>query len=225
MKLVIIGCGGHGRAVLEIARRCGHQVVGFIDDDARKQGSVVDDIPVLGGIDLLMDWPDAERPHGAVVAVGNNHRRAELFYLVRERAFLTPSLIHPGALIATHTEIGEGVVVMPRTVINPGVKIEDNVCVKTAAKVDHDCVLHRHYQIYPSTTLTGGVEVGEYSYVGSAAVVNPYLKIGNDSFVGSGAVVICDIPDGVVAVGVPARTIKARRTSGELMGSTASTPK
>jgi acetyltransferase EpsM len=84
--------------------------------------------------------------------------------------------------------------------------------VNTAATVDHDNLLERCCHIFPNATLTGGVRVGEFTNIGSGAVVNPYLKIGKYSYVGAGAVVIRDVEEGVTVAGVPACVIKKQET-------------
>jgi len=208
MKLAIIGCGGHGRVILDIARRCGHTVVGFLDDDPSKHGREIHGVKVLGSTPSIRDWPKRQTPRGVVVAIGDNHQRAELFARVRAWGFETPNLIHPQTVVASQVELTEGLVMMAGVVLNPGCRVGLNVCINTGARVDHDCVLHDHCHVFPGSILTGGVEVGEYSYIGSGAVINPYRKVGRDSYVGSGAVVIHDVPDGVVVAGVPAKVTR-----------------
>lgn len=206
---MILGCGGHGRVILDIVLRGRHRVVGFLDDNPAKHGKVIHGVKVLGASDVLLALRKTQRVQGVVVAIGDNHRRAEIFARVREWGFKTPNIIHPQTMLATHTQVGEGVVIMAGVVVNPGARVGNNVCINTGARIDHDCLLRDHCHIYPGATLTGGVEVGEYSYVGSGAVVNPCLKIGRESFVGTGAAVIHDVPDGVVVVGVPAKILKS----------------
>jgi sugar O-acyltransferase (sialic acid O-acetyltransferase NeuD family) len=208
MKLAIIGCGGHGRVILDILRQSRHQVLYFLDDDPARLGERVHGVIVEGPSDVLRDLPKVRKPKGVVVAVGDNHKRANIFARVREWGFKTPNILHPRAIIATHVGLEEGDVVMAGAVVNPGARLGFNVCINTGAKVDHDCLLGNHCHIFPGAILTGGVEVGEYSCVGSGAVVNPYLKIGRDAFVGSGAAVIRNVPEGVVVAGVPAEIIK-----------------
>lgn len=53
------------------------------------------------------------------------------------------------------------------------------------------------------------VVIGNNVWLGAGAVVGPGVTIGDDTVVGAGAVVTSDIPSGVVAAGVPARTIRA----------------
>lgn len=52
------------------------------------------------------------------------------------------------------------------------------------------------------------VRIGAGAWIGSAAVV--MADVGRDTVVGAGAVVTKPLPDGVVAVGVPARVVRRR---------------
>lgn len=49
--------------------------------------------------------------------------------------------------------------------------------------------------------------VGENSFVGANSIIMPGVHIGKSCVIGAGSVVTKDIPDGVVAAGVPAKVI------------------
>jgi acetyltransferase-like isoleucine patch superfamily enzyme len=55
-----------------------------------------------------------------------------------------------------------------------------------------------------------GIALGENVWLGTGAKVLDGVRIGSDVVVGAGAVVTEDLPDGVVAAGVPARVIRSR---------------
>lgn len=55
------------------------------------------------------------------------------------------------------------------------------------------------------------VEIGDYAWVATNAVILPGVKIGLGSVVGAGAVVRNDVPDYAVVIGNPARIIDAHR--------------
>jgi acetyltransferase EpsM len=52
------------------------------------------------------------------------------------------------------------------------------------------------------------VQIGEGALVGIGATGLPHCRIGSWSVVRAGAVVLNDIPEGVVAVGVPTRVVR-----------------
>ena len=68
-----------------------------------------------------------------------------------------------------------------------------------------------HCSIYSISTIddkAGLVKLKMNCKVGSHSVIMPGVTIGETSIVGAHSFVSCDIPDNVVAVGVPAKVIK-----------------
>jgi maltose O-acetyltransferase len=53
------------------------------------------------------------------------------------------------------------------------------------------------------------IAIGDNVWLGGGAIVCPGVTIGRDTVVGAGAVVTKDLPSGVLAVGNPARVIRA----------------
>ncbi len=51
-------------------------------------------------------------------------------------------------------------------------------------------------------------EIGDGSFIGSDTLLRAPVKVGKDAATGAGAVVTRDVPDGMLAVGMPARAIK-----------------
>jgi acetyltransferase-like isoleucine patch superfamily enzyme len=52
------------------------------------------------------------------------------------------------------------------------------------------------------------VEIGEGAWLGQNVVVGPGVRIGRGAVIGANAVVLDDVPDHAVAVGVPARVVR-----------------
>ena len=114
------------------------------------------------------------------------------------------NVVHPSAHVSRFVKTGEGVTILAGATINPGTTIEDNVCVNTSASVDHDNYLERSCHIFPNATLTGGVRIKEFAYVGSGAVIAPNHTVEKYSYVGAGAVVLANVAEGTLVFGVPA---------------------
>jgi len=56
----------------------------------------------------------------------------------------------------------------------------------------------------------GGIVVEDDAWLGVGAIVLDGVRIGKGTVIGAGSVVTRDIPDGAIAVGVPARVVKMR---------------
>ena len=52
------------------------------------------------------------------------------------------------------------------------------------------------------------IHIGDNVWLGGGVIVLPGVSIGNDTVVGAGSIVTRDFPDGVLAVGNPARVIR-----------------
>ena len=109
-----------------------------------------------------------------------------------------------------HTSIGENffanydciiIDVCPVT-IGKNVFFGPRVCIYTAAHPIDAAV--RNSQLEYGKP----VSIGDDVWVGGNTVINPGVSIGSNVVIGSGSVVVKDIPDGVVAAGVPAKVIR-----------------
>ena len=195
MPVLILGAGGHGRAVCEAARDSGFAPRGFLD--ARVPLPDVLGLPVLGDESAHDGGP-------LLIALGDNALR--LGAAARLGCAL-PVLLHPSAIRAGSATIAEGAVVMPRAVLGALAQVGRLALINTGAIIEHDVVLGEGAHIAPGAILCGGVRVGARALVGAGAVVAPGLRIGADARVAAGAAVVADVPPGVTVAGVPARHV------------------
>lgn len=65
--------------------------------------------------------------------------------------------------------------------------------------------------ISPGATLAGNVRVGPLAHIGLGASIIEGVSVGTGSIIGAGAALVEDIPPWVVAVGVPAKIMRARQ--------------
>jgi sugar O-acyltransferase (sialic acid O-acetyltransferase NeuD family) len=178
-----------------------------VDDDSTKAGRKILGVPVFDPRGGLSELIRKLRADGFAIGIGDNYVRDLKLRHVRAQGLKPINVIHPSAHLSRFVTLGEGVTILAGATINPGTVIEDNVCVNTAASVDHDNYLEKNCHVFPNATLTGTVRVGQFACVGSGAVVAPNLSIHKHSYVAAGAVVVKDVPEGVIVAGVPALEI------------------
>ena len=198
-ELYVLGAGGHGAVVAEIASLLGYEIAGFIDDDPRLAGQTVLNWKVLGGRDKL--------PRGASVAlgIGDNAVRARLLADAESLGCELPVLAHPSAVISPSADLGAGTVVMAQVAVNARTRIGRACILNTSCSVDHDCVIGDAAHIAPGARLAGSVKVGERTLVGIGSCVRPGIAVGADCLIGAGSVVVKDVPARAKASGNPAR--------------------
>ena len=105
-------------------------------------------------------------------------------------------------------QIDEGSVIMANATINSSVQIGKHCIINTGAIVEHDDFLENYVHISPNAALAGNVKVGKRTHIGIGANVKNNINIVSDVIIGAGAVVIRDIKEKGVYVGIPARRVK-----------------
>jgi acetyltransferase EpsM len=203
--LAIWGASGHAMVVADIVRLQGvYRIVGFLDDfNAGRQGDDFCGASILGGREQLERLRGQGVKH-VLLGFGNCKARLDLTGFLRAQGFSLPVAVHPRAIVAEGVVLGPGTVIAAGAVVNPGARLGSSVIVNTSASVDHECIVSDAAHICPGVHLGGRVEVGRATQIGIGATVVDRVRVGAGSLVGAGAVVVRDIPDCVVAYGVPA---------------------
>jgi sugar O-acyltransferase (sialic acid O-acetyltransferase NeuD family) len=211
-EFVIWGAKGHALVLADIIHGQGGRVIALFDREPPAISPLVG-VPVYAGLDDYHAWVRSlasVRDVAAIAAIGGarGKDRCDYLALFRHTGFRTPFLIHPSATVSPSARIGDNCQVLAGTVVVAGAQIGEASIINTKASVDHECVLGEGVHIAPGATLCGCVEIGSFTLVGAGAVVLPRVRIGTNVLVGAGSAVTKDIPDNVVAVGVPARVVR-----------------
>jgi sugar O-acyltransferase (sialic acid O-acetyltransferase NeuD family) len=205
-SLAIVGAGGHGKVAADIAGLNGWANIHFYDDNPGVQGTSVQSCQVVGGVDELKGA--CLSYEGIFIAIGDNKTRRNHIELFSSEGANIVNLFHPTAVVSNYSRLGDAIIVMPGGVVNAGATIGSGTIINTNASVDHDCLIGQSVHISPGVSLGGGVKVGDCSWVGLNVSVKQNVVLGSGVVVGAGAAVVRDLPDNVVAVGVPAKIIK-----------------
>lgn len=199
-RLIIIGAGGHGKVIADIALKNGYTDICFLDDNSTGE---------CMGFSIVGKCSDVESYHNGatdfVIAIGNNEVRQHISEKYNVRWV---TLIHPSAQVGVCVSIGAGSVLMANAVVNPCADIGRHCIVNTGAVVEHDNQLADFVHVSPGAKLAGGVTVGSRTWIGVGASVVNNVEICADVMIGAGAVVTKTINNKGTYIGVPARKIK-----------------
>ncbi len=202
MKVVVIGAGGFGREVADLARAAGMEVAGFIG--TRAEGDPELRLPLLGGDEILPTLRSRGIAQAALVAVGETRVRERLLALCASAGLDLPALVHASASVLTDQAFGPGVIVYPGAVVMSDCRIGHGVLINSGATLGHDVVVGNCANIGPGANIAGRVTIGARTLIGIGAIIRERTIIGADTTVGAGSVVVKNLPDGVLAYGVPA---------------------
>jgi len=182
-KLAIIGAGGHGKVIGEIALLKKYKKIHFFDDNVSKiKKYPFEIIDTLNYLKKNLSNYDA-----FFVAIGNNYLRRNKVNWLKRLDVNIVSLIHPKSTVSKFSSLGVGTCVMANAVINPGSLINEGVIINTSASIDHDCTIDNFAHISPNCGLSGNVCVGKFTHLGTGTSVHPGVKIGNEVKTGIGS--------------------------------------
>ena len=213
--LLLLGGGGLAREVLAAVRLIPHDwtPIGALDDDASRHGTDLDGVPMLGGLELIGEFPDDV----AMVACMANARRPAARLAVVRRLDLPDNrwatLVHPRACVPAGSILGPGTVLLAGAVVTTPLRIGAHVVAMPHVLLTHDDKIADGVTFAGGALLGGAVTVSECAYLGQGSSVREKLSIGAGAVVGMGSVVLHDVPAGEVWAGVPARRIREAKNS------------
>lgn len=207
--LLIVGAGGFSRETAEAVRainavRPAWNLLGFLDDDPARHGTLVDGTPVLGPIELVH-----EHPHAQVVLTTGRPDNYVSRRIIADRLGLDDdryaTIVHPAATVGTTCEVGAGSVLLAHADLTVAVVVGRHVAMMPQVVVPHDARVGDFATLTSGVRLGGGCRVGEGAYLGAGACVREGREIGAWALIGMGSVVTRDVPPMRVWWGSPAR--------------------
>lgn len=182
------------------------EVLGFLDNDAAKQGSDFHGYPVLGGTDNVADLKADDVAFVNLITGSTAARFTVTRDIVRQGGKLA-NFIHPGVDL-TMTSWGLGNYIQEAVVVQAGVQVGHNSSIHMGALIGHESQIGNSVFIAHAVSVSGCCVIGDGCFIGTNATVLPRVRIGKWAVIGAGAVITKDVPDYAVVVGNPGRIIK-----------------
>lgn len=207
--LVIIGAGGLGRCVYDIAlNSIGYgdyfDVKGFINDIPDALDKFEGYPPIISDIDNYI----IEKEDVFVCAFGDNiPAKIKVCELIKARGGTFYSLIHKEAYIGKNSKIGDGTIIDNHVFIDPDVIIGDNCLIQPMAIIGHNSYIEDYVRIDSQSVLVGGTIVRKGACLYTRVMINSNVEIGENSVVGACSFVIKNVKPKTTVFGVPAKVI------------------
>ncbi len=210
-SILLVGGGGHAKAIIEIITMCKeYHIAGITDSKSDKKEKHISGVPIIGDDTNLQIYfqKSVKKAFITLGTIGDTKPKIRLYKMLKEIGFELINVIHPSAIITDSLKMGAGNAFMAGSIINTYTALGNNCIINTGSLIEHDCLIEDHVHIATGAKLAGNVKVKEGAHVGIGAIVKQGVTIGRQVIVGAGAVVLEDIPDNVVCAGIPARVIK-----------------
>ena len=210
-KLLILGCGGHGKVVADAAEISSeYQNISFLDQKNKKSKGLNTNFcqNIIGDLsESNLEYFSSEFSH-AFVGIGDNATRVSWLKKLNKLGFKIPNIIHPDAQISKYVEIGFGSFINANAVLQCNVKINSGCIINTSSSIDHDSTVDIGSHISPGVNIAGNVNIGQNVWIGIGSTIIQNIDIGDNVIVGAGSLVLKDIPKNVKAYGVPSKIIR-----------------
>lgn len=164
-SLLILGAGGHGKVVAEIAKDLGFVKTDFLDDNSLEAVGKIQNLPEIGkAYDHIF------------CGIGNNQLRKQLLEQIQNLPYKRdiPTLIHPTAYISRTAQIQPGTIVEPKAIVNAGSRVGEGCIISVGAIVDHDTVIGTCAHVNAGAIVKAGGTVADYEKLEAGSVVLGY---------------------------------------------------
>lgn len=201
-RLLILGTGTFAEEIADVAAEMdGFQIAGFIENrDRSRCERPLQSLPVHW-VDELVSLAGT---HQVICGLGTTLRE-QFTDQADALGVRYATLIHPTARVSPTSTLDAGCIVSVRSVIAAHSHLARHVSVNRGALIGHHTRIDEFVTVGPGANIAGNCIIGPRTYVGMGAIVIDHITIGAGCVIGAGAVVTKDLPDRVLAVGIPAR--------------------
>ena len=197
-KLIVIGDGGHARAIVDVALSIGEfEILAVVGRDETNQKTWQQ-----FGIDWVNEAEIQKYANSSafgIVGLGqikDPEPRIKAYELLENLGVELATLVSPKAYVSKTSIIGKGTAVMHGAVVNAHAQIGVNAIINSMALVEHDATVGNHSHISTGAIVNGESRVGDKSFIGSGAVLKQGISVGSSCIVPMGSLVVSDWLDG-----------------------------
>ena len=202
--VVIFGAGDQA----QIAHVClsgdsPYRVVAFtVNREFLHGGDELLGLPVVAFEDLERTHPNDS--HAMLVAIGFkrvNELRTQFYKQCKAKGYELITYVSSKAIRVGNQQIGDNCFILEANVLQPFVRIGNNVVLWSGNHIGHHSVIEDDVFIASHAVVSGKVTIGRASFVGVNATFRDGVKVAPRCVIGAGATILGDTAEGDVYVG------------------------
>ena len=195
-KIVIFGTGDLAQRIFYYLKNSEDEVVAFSANKSNIESDKLLGLPVVGFENVEKEYPPEEFSMFIALAYSEmNKKRRKFFDEAKNKGYELYSYIHPSTKIWDEFEMGENCFILAENIIQPFVKIGDNVLIGSNNLISHNTIIEDNCFLTSNITLGGHITIGANSFVGLSATINQRVKIGEECIIGAGTLITKDVND------------------------------
>lgn len=201
-KIIIFGTSDLARNIERyLTRDSMYNVVGFSIHQKFITEESVNGLPVIPFEGIEEQYP-ADK-FSMFIAIGYselNKKRERVFNEAKAKGYELLSWVHPSTKLWDDFKMGENCFIFENNVIQPSVKLGDDVIIRSGNLIGHNCDIRDHNLITSRTAIAGHVIIEPYCFVGINATIRNSITIAKACVIGAGTCILEDTKEGEVFV-------------------------
>jgi sugar O-acyltransferase (sialic acid O-acetyltransferase NeuD family) len=196
-KLIIVGDSAFAEIAYEyFTHDSDYDVVAFSVERAFLKRDELFGLPIAPFEDLHTTYAPGEHSvYVATVYTQLNRLRTRLAAAAKSQGFALASYVSSAAFVWRNVELGEHCFVFERNVVQPFVRLGDNVVLWSGNHIGHHSSIGSNCFVSSHVVVSGFVDVGDNCFLGVNSTIVNNVRIGRDCWVGPAAVVTKDLDD------------------------------
>tara|TARA_Y100001935_G_scaffold218369_1_gene191112 strand:- start:19 stop:606 length:588 start_codon:yes stop_codon:yes gene_type:complete len=183
--IIIIGGGGHAKSCIDVIENENKfKIIGIIEKKSKLNIDI--DYPIYSedeDINFIKN-----KTNNILIGVGyikNYQIRNELYLKYKSFGFKFPKIISPHSYVSKKVKIGDGTIVMHKSIINTNCTIGSNCIINTGSIIEHDVKIGNNCHISTSAVVNGNVSIGDNVFIGSNTTLVNSIDIESNIFLKS----------------------------------------
>ena len=195
-KVIIFGTGELAQRIFYYLKDSDDEVVAFSANKSNIDSNELLGLPVIAFEDIKEKYPPEEFSMFIALAYSEmNKKRTKFFDEAKSKGYELYSFVHPSTKIWDEFEMGENCFILAENIIQPFVKIGDNVLIGSNNLISHNTIIENNCFLTSNITLGGHITIGANSFIGLSATINQRVKIGKECIIGAGTLITKDVND------------------------------
>jgi sugar O-acyltransferase (sialic acid O-acetyltransferase NeuD family) len=198
--VVLFGLGDFARvARVYLAEDSPHEVVAFTANERYIENGELDGLPVVPFEGLVETHPPQQCSMFVAIGFsGVNRARREVYEQCKQLGYELITYVNSRATYWGELQIGDNCFVFEENVIQPNVRIGNDVILWSGNHIGHDSTIEDHVFIASHAVVSGNVTIGESSFVGVNATFRDAITVAPRCIIGAGALIMKDTAEGAV---------------------------
>ena len=193
-KVVIFGTGAFAEvAYFYFKNDSQFEIVAFTENKEFMKKEKLFDLPIIPFEEIENIYPPSQyQLFIAVVYTKMNKIREKIFNEAKSKKYTLVSYVNSKAIIWEKIDIGENCFILENVVIQPFVKIGNNVIMWSGNHIGHHSKIADHCFITSHVVVSGNVQIGERCFLGVNSTIRDGIKIAKDCLIGAGTIILKD---------------------------------